>query len=64
VIDPGTTKPARSDDDLRRELRQAQIELWRLRSARREADATRALARLERTERIRRMLTDTHSRNP
>ena len=64
MIDPGTTKPARSDDDLRRELRQAQIELWRLRSARREADATRALARLERTERIRRMLTDTHSRNP
>jgi hypothetical protein len=31
---------------------------------RREVDAARELARLERTERIRWMLTDTHSRNP
>ena len=64
MTNPATTARARSEDELRRELRRAQIELWRLRSARREADASRALARLERTERIRRMLTDTHSRNP
>jgi hypothetical protein len=63
-MSPVNTKAPRSEDELRRELRRAQIELWRLRSVRREVDAARELARLERTERIRWMLTDTHSRNP
>jgi hypothetical protein len=54
----------RANRDLRRELDRVRTEIRRLHSEGREADAASELARLERTARVRLMLTDTHSRNP